>query len=90
MAEHKREILRRGEAIAREIKLISDGGYEADYVIAEARARLIEALEEENPQTWEELQQCVLRRHLSKPTRNDGHVDLLTYICGDLHGPLPG
>lgn len=84
-----RAIVRRCEAIAHEIKLVSDGGYGTDYFISAARSLLLDVLEEDNPQTWEELRQCVQRRHLARPSRDDGSLELIMFIGQDRRGPLP-
>lgn len=84
------ETIRRYEGIVLEIKLVSDGSYGADFFVTAARSLLLDVLENDSPRTWEELQQCVIRRNLSRQARTDGSMDLLSAIGHDRRGPLPG
>jgi len=85
-----RATIRRWEAILGEIKLVADGSYGADYFVGAAKSLLYDVLENDHPQTWEDLQQCVMKRNLSKQRRSDGSLDLIVAIGADRRGPLPG
>lgn len=80
--------IQRAEKIVQEIKLWNDGTYGGDYFASEARSLLLDLLEHDSLNTWEELRQSIQQR-ASFDTTRDGSLALLTAIGPDRCGPMP-